>query len=130
MMGRIVLCALALVITTPGQAVGLGPLAKSGNIDGPRKGFQLTLYNPYPEAVKYVTYAVGMTDEVEQRRVWIFPDTIKLGAGKSRRLIVVASDLEPNEVYSFRVCAQRETPPAGVTVNARVCSALTVHRLR
>ena len=39
---------MALLGTTPAAAVGLGPLAKEGITDSDRKGFYLTVINPYP----------------------------------------------------------------------------------
>ncbi len=125
------LIASALLLTAaPLQAVGLGPLSLKGYIDGPRKGFQLTLYNPYPEAVSFIAYAIGENDEGEQGRVQIYPAEMRLGAGQSRRITVIAGDLELHQRYTFRVCAERETPPAGVAINARVCSKLSALRLR
>ena len=121
-------CLIAL-IATPALAVGLGPLTVQGIIDGPREGFSLDLYNPYPEAVAFVLYPVGIDDETAQDRVSIMPSEAQLGGGRSRRILVVASDLAIGESYRFRVCAQRRTPPEGVTINARVCSKLTARRV-
>jgi|GEM_PF-759394 len=124
------LAGLACIISSPLGAVGLGPLNVEGYIDGPRKGFQLTLYNPYPQSIEYVAYAIAEEDDTPQERVAIIPRTINLGARQSRRLIIVASDIPPQELYRFRVCAERASPPAGVVINARVCSKLSVRRLR
>ena len=118
------------MLAAPLHAVGLGPLSKEGYIDGPRKGFELVIYNPYQTSVDFTAYAVAADDETPQPRVTIIPAQLKLGAGQSRRLVVIASDLAPEEYYQFRVCAERTTPPTGVAINARVCSQLSVRRVR
>lgn len=120
----------ALLTAAPVGAVGLGPLAESGRIDGPRKGFDLTLINPDDAPVEYRAYAVGAQDELPQLRVMLYPSVATLGPGRSRHILVIAEDLKPGEVYQFRVCAQRMRLPPGVHLNARVCSKLSVHRVR
>ncbi|MCB2013633.1 MAG: hypothetical protein R3E11_10185 [Sphingobium sp.] len=122
--------AAMLGAAMPAGAVGLGPLSKEGLIDGPRKGFELVLYNPYDDAVDFIAYAVGIGDETPQQRVTVIPQQTKLGGGQSRRLIVIARDLSLNEHYQFRVCAERQAPPSGIRINARVCSKLSVTRVR
>ena len=121
--------SLIALIATPALAVGLGPLTVQGIIDGPREGFSLDLYNPYPETVAFVLYPIGIEDETVQDRISIMPAEAQLGGGRSRRILVVASDLAIGESYRFRVCAQRRMPPEGVTINARVCSKLTARRV-
>ncbi len=124
------IAALAgLAIALPAVAVGLGPLKIDGLIDGPREGFGLDLYNPYEQATDYVLYAVGADDETTQARVSIMPAQVSLGAERSRRILVIADDLAVGETYHFRVCAQRKTPPEGITLNARVCSKISAHRV-
>lgn len=120
---------VSIAIAVPAVAVGLGPLKIDGLIDGPREGFGLDLYNPYPEAVDFVVYPVGADDEVAQDRVTVFPAEVELGSLRTRRVLVVADNLTVGEIYHFRVCAQRKTPPEGITINARVCSKLSAHRV-
>ena len=72
-MKRAPLLALAALASAPAFAVGLGPLAKSGVTDTDRKGFYLTLINPYPTATAFHAYAIGPEDETEQARVRILP---------------------------------------------------------
>ena len=127
---RLAAAILPLAVVSPALAVGLGPLTNEGVIDGPRKAFQLTLYNPYPQSVAFRVYAVGIDDETPQDKVAIFPAAVTLGPDVSRRLIVIARDLSVNEIYRFRVCAERATPPEGIQINARVCSKLSAHRIR
>ena len=122
-------CGIALAVALPVSAVGLGPLTKEGLTDGPQKGFYLTLFNPYPDAVDYHTQAIDYADEAAVTRVTVLPSTIRLGANRSTQLLVVARDLVPGETFRFRVCAERVQPPIGVYVNARVCSKLTAHRV-
>jgi hypothetical protein len=121
----------ALALAGPLGAVGLGPLREEGIIDGPRKGFGLTLYNPYQDPVEFRAYAVGAddTDETPQLRVTVVPDHITLGALQSRRLLVIANDLAVGETYRFRLCAERQLPPSGIMINARVCSKLSARRI-
>lgn len=121
------LAALALV-AAPAAGVGLGPLAKSGVTDGPRKAFHLILINPYPAATGFTAYAVGAADETPQPRVRILPGDIRLAGGSERRLLVIASDLAPGETYEFRVCAERADTQEGM-IHARVCSRLSARRL-
>jgi hypothetical protein len=119
----------AMLPLTPASAVGLGPLSKSGITDGPRKGFYLTLMNPYAAATAFRTYAIGMEDETPQPRVRILPgETIRLGGNSQRQLLVVADGLAPGETYEFRVCAERAQPTQEM-IRARVCSKLSARRL-
>jgi len=121
------LAALALA-ATPALAVGLGPLSKSGITDSDRKGFFLTLINPYPSATPYRAYAVGEEDESPQPRVRIVPAEVTLGGRATRRILVIAQELRPGEEYAFRVCAERSDIEEGM-INARVCSRLRARRL-
>lgn len=121
----------ALTLTAPLGAVGLGPLSDEGVIDGPSKGFSLTLYNPYEVPAEFRVYAVGPEgDETPQAtRVTILPDRTILGSHQSRQLLVIANDLVPTETYRFRLCAERAAPSSGVMINARVCSKLSARRI-
>lgn len=123
----IALAALALV-AAPAFAVGMGPLAKSGITDGPRKAFYLTLINPYETATGFHAYAVGNDDETPQPRVRVLPGDVTLAGGSERRLLVVADGLAPGETYHFRVCAERANTQEGM-IHARVCSRLSARRL-
>lgn len=122
---------IALVAAVPVGAVGLGPLRDEGVIDGPRKGFNLTLYNPYKETTAFRTYAVGPEDgdETPQMRVTILPNEASLGSLQTRRILVIANDLQPGETYRFRLCAERVAQSTGVMINARVCSKLSARRV-
>lgn len=131
-MGHAAPLLATLMLAAPLGAVGLGPLKEDGVIDGPRKGFNLTLYNPYEQPVEYRAYAVGAEDgdETAQARVTVLPARAILGSRQSRHLLVIASDLAPGETYRFRLCAERAAPPpSGVMVNARVCSKLSARRI-
>lgn len=121
--------ALIMALTAPLGAVGLGPLSSEGVIDGPRRGFSLTLLNPYAEKTEFRAYAVGADNELPQLRVNILPAIATLGPRQSRRLLVIADELAAGETYSFRVCAERSTPPEGLRITARVCSKLSAHRI-
>lgn len=126
---RLGLAATALALAAaPALGVGLGPLAKAGVTDGPRKAFYLTLINPYPTAVPFHAYAIGIQDEAPQARVRILPGTVTLGGRTNRRLLVIADGLAPGETYMFRVCAERADLPEGM-IHARVCSHLSARRL-
>lgn len=115
----------------PAGAVGLGPLVNQGIIDGPKKAFYLTLLNPYPQAMEFIAYPAGLTDEdpAPLARVMIYPSDVTLGSARSRKLLVIASDLAVGESFTFRVCAERKTPPQGIQIHARVCSKLTARRV-
>lgn len=126
---RLACLALAALATAPALAVGLGPLTLQGVIDGPREGFSLDLYNPYHEMTEFVLYPVAMGDETAQPRVTVLPAEVAVGAERNRRVLVIADDLAVGETYQFRVCAQRKMPPAGVMINARVCSKITARRV-
>ncbi|QPQ55271.1 hypothetical protein IC614_01235 [Allosphingosinicella flava] len=121
--------AALMAAAAPAFAVGMGPLAKSGLTDGPRKAFYLTVINPYPAAASFKAYAVGVDDEEVQSRVRILPEaTIRIGAKQNRRILVVADDLEPGETFAFRVCAAKAEMVEGM-VHARVCSKLSARRI-
>ena len=129
--GSRIVALVSLMAAVPVGAVGLGPLREEGIIDGPRKGFNLTLFNPYKETTTFRAYAVGAedSDEAPQLRVTILPDQTTLGSLQSRRLLVIANDLQPGETYRFRLCAERSDQSSGVMINARVCSKLTARRI-
>lgn len=115
---------------TPAGAVGLGPLVNQGIIDGPRKAFYLTLLNPYRQPVEFIAYPAGLADDdPAPTRVAVFPNDVTLGSERSRKLLVIASDLAVGESFTFRVCAERKTPPQGIEIHARVCSKLTARRV-
>jgi len=128
-MRRATAIVLALAAAAPAAAVGLGPLTAEGLTDGPRKAFYLNIMNPYPVAAEFETQTVDYDDEMPVSRVQVIPSTIKLGAGRMARLLVIANDLAPGEMFKFRVCAERSTLPEGVAINARVCSKLSAHRV-
>lgn len=131
-MRRLATLAIAVAAALPmssASAVGLGPLAKSGVTAGPRKAFYLTLINPYQTATEFRAYAIGWEDEQRQPRVRILPgETVTLGGGSQRQLLVIAGGLSPGETYSFRVCAERARQIQGM-IHARVCSKLSARRL-
>jgi hypothetical protein len=127
---RVLALAAALASAAPAGSVGLGPLLKEGLTDGPRKAFWLTIVNPYGRTEEFSTSAIGIADESDQPRVAVLPSTVKLGAGRDARLLVIADDLQPMENYRFRVCATLAHPPTGVFINARVCSKLGARRIR
>jgi hypothetical protein len=127
-MKRAALVLAALALAAPALAVGLGPLSKSGVTDTDRKGFFLTLINPYPAATAFRAYAVGAGDETPQPRVRILPGEATLGGRTTRRILVVATGLAPGETYAFRVCAELAHTPKGM-IHARVCSNLSARRL-
>jgi hypothetical protein len=130
-LAKISALAALFAVAVPVGAVGLGPLHDEGVIDGPRKGFNLTLYNPYQEAATFHAYAVGAedSDETPQLRVAILPADATLGALQMRRILVIAEDLQPGETYRFRLCAERANQVAGVSIHARVCSKLSARRI-
>lgn len=118
-----------IAAAVPAGAIGLGPLNQTGLIDGPSRAFELVLYNPYQSSERFNAYAVAANDETPQARVSLTPAAATLGGGQTRRLLVVAHDLQPGESFAFRVCAERDIPPEGIAINARVCSKLTARRV-
>ncbi|GAA4002173.1 hypothetical protein [Sphingomonas humi] len=112
----------------PALAVGLGPLRNEGTTLSERKGFYLTLINPYPGAHRFRMTAIGMEDETVQPRVVIPAGNPVLGAQSQRRLLVFATGLKPGETMSFRVCAERDAPLEKELIHARVCAKLVAHR--
>lgn len=121
--------ATLLAIGSGAGAVGLGPLTRSGVIDGPREAFMLTLFNPYEQPTEFVAYPIGRDDDAPQARVAVYPAETRLAARSTRQITVIASGLAVGETYDFRVCAQRKTPPEGIAINARVCSKLSARRI-
>jgi hypothetical protein len=126
-MRRLPLLAMAL-IAGPALAVGLGPLKKEGVTDGSAKGFWLTVGNSDRRTQTFIITARAEADETVQDRVVVIPDRLMVAPERTRRLLVIARALKPNERYTFRVCA--EAPPVPKeTVHARVCSKLTARRV-
>ena len=126
-MRRLPLLAMALV-AAPAFAVGLGPLKKEGVTDGAAKGFWLSVSNSERTARTILLTGKSIDAETVEDRVVIIPDRILIAPERTRRVLVMARSLNPNERFTFRVCA--ETPPdAKETVHARVCSKLTARRV-
>lgn len=119
---------LGLLVAAPGLAVGLGPLTKEGITDSDRKGFYLTVINPYPKSETFTLTPLDATAETPAPRVSIFPARLAIGGGRTSKVLVVASGLTPRERYTFRVCAERPPLPTE-TLHARVCSKLTAGRV-
>lgn len=117
------------LLAVPATAVGLGPLRHEGVTASERKGFYLTLTNPYPDSQRFHLHAIGWDDEVTQARILLPVSTPRLGGGTQRRLLVVATGLQPGETLSFRVCAERDDPQSKELIHARVCAKLVARRL-
>lgn len=121
---------IALVASVvPAGAVGLGPLMNSGLTLSDRKGFYLTLINPYATRETFRLYGIAWSDETPDARVVIPVNEVALGAGAQRRILVVYTGLEPGEEHRFRVCAQRAGPRQEALIDARVCSKLVARRV-
>lgn len=123
------LAALSGLLTAPATAVGLGPLRHEGVTASDRKGFYLTLTNPYKASERFRLVAIGWEDEDAQPRVLLPVATPRLGGGSQRRLLVIATDLKPGETLPFRVCAERDDPDNKDMIHARVCAKLVARRL-
>ncbi|MFP5329657.1 MAG: hypothetical protein ACLGHC_05910 [Alphaproteobacteria bacterium] len=119
---------LAAIALAPAGAVGLGPLTHEGATASDRKGFYLTLINPYPAQERFRLYAVGWDDEAPVARVKIPVKSVVLGPKSQRRLLVIDTELAPGEVHRFRVCAERVESNEKAMIHARVCSKLVARR--
>ncbi|HVM37705.1 MAG TPA: hypothetical protein VM265_04890 [Sphingomicrobium sp.] len=119
---------LALV-AAPAAAVGLGPLKNEGVTASERKGFYLTLINPYPTQERFRLYSVEWDSEAPVPRVRIPVASPVLGPKSQRRMLVIDTGLAPGETHRFRVCAERVDPAGEAMIHARVCSKLTARRL-
>ena len=119
-------CA-ALACPRAALAVGLGPILKQGVTDGPAKAFYLTLINPLPKARSFIAYALEANKEISQPRVEIFPRVTKVGGGSKLKILVIARQIQPNESFTFRVCAEQQIQKG--VIHARVCSKLTARRV-
>jgi hypothetical protein len=113
----------------PAGAVGLGPLLNEGATNSERKGFYLTLINPYPQQERFRLYSIEWDGERPVARVRIPLSRPVLGAKSQRRILVFDTALIPGETHRFRVCAERIAPAEGEMVHARVCSKLTARRV-
>ena len=121
-------CATGL-LAAQATGVGLGPLRHEGVTATERKGFYLTLTNPYSSSQRFHLQAIGWDNEGGQPRILLPISTPRLGGGGQRRLLVVATGLKPGETLSFRVCAERDDPQSKELIHARVCAKLVAHRL-
>lgn len=110
-------------------AVGLGPLTNAGITQSDRKGFYLTLINPYPAQERFRLYSVEWDSEEPVARVRIPISKPLLGPKAQRRILVIDTGLVPGEKHRFRVCAERMEPLGKELVHARVCSKLTARRV-
>ncbi len=119
---------LGLLIAAPAVAVGLGPLVKEGITDSDRKGFYLTVINPYPQSETFTLTPLDAIAEAPAPRVTTFPSRLVIGGGRTSKILVIASGLAPRERYTFRICAERPPLPTE-TIHARVCSKLTARRV-
>ena len=128
-MTRRVAALLGLLAAAPASAVGLGPLTNAGVTGSERKGFYLTLINPYPTQERFRLYSVGWDNETPVPRVRIPLGTAVLGPKSQRRIVVIDTGLAPGETHQFRVCAERIEPAGKALIHARVCSKLSARRL-
>ena len=119
---------LGALAAAPAAAVGLGPLAIDGATLSDRKGFYLTLINPYASQERYRLYSVEAGSEAPVSRVLIPISRPVLGPHSQRKILIVDTGLEPGEIHRFRVCAERVEPPGKALIHARVCSKLTARR--
>lgn len=126
-MKRLIAIAVLGALTAPAFAVGMGPLAKEGLADGPAKGFYLTVLNPYDHVETFRLYPVVIGGEQPVPNIKIHPAKFRLAAGRQRRVLVVAGNLEPGETRAFRVCAEKDQQEG--MIHARVCSKLTASRI-
>jgi P pilus assembly chaperone PapD len=110
-------------------AVGLGPLTNEGTTNSERKGFYLTLINPYPVQERFRLYSIEWESEKPAARVRIPISKTLLGPKAQRRILVIATGLVAGEEHRFRVCAERVEPPGEELVHARVCSKLIARRV-
>lgn len=119
---------LAAAGIAPAGAVGLGPLSNDGATLTDRKGFYLTVINPYPTREQFRLYSVGWEDETAVPRVRIPLNNLVLGPKSQRRVLVIDTALAPGETHQFRVCAERVDPGGKALIHARVCSKLIARR--
>lgn len=119
---------LAAVGAAPAGAVGLGPLVADGATLSDRKGFYLTLINPYSSATRFRLYSVGIDNEAPVARVMIPAKSAVLGPKSQGRVLVIDTGLMPGEIHHFRVCAERVEPVGKALIHARVCAKLTARR--
>ena len=126
---RGIVLAFAGLAASAATAVGLGPLKHEGVTMSDRKGFYLTLTNPYPTRERFRLYSVGFDDETPVTRVRIPLAVADLGPKSQRRMLVIDTALAPGETHQFRVCAERVEPQGKALIHARVCSKLSARRL-
>ena len=126
---RGIFAMLAALASSCAGAVGLGPLSHEGVTMSDRKGFYLTLINPYPTQERFRLYSVGLDDEASVARVRIPLAVAALGPKSQRRVLVIDTALAPGETHQFRVCAERIEPEGKALIHARVCSKLSARRL-
>lgn len=119
---------LAAAGLSPVAAVGLGPLTLKGDTLSERKGFYLTLINPYPTRERFRLYSIEFDGENAVPRVLIPMSSTLLGAKSQSRVLVVDTGLVPGETHKFRVCAERVGPSGEALIHARVCAKLTARR--
>ena len=111
------------------SAVGLGPLTNMGVTISERKGFYLTLVNPYPVQERFNLYGVEWETDHPIADVRIPISKPFLGPKSQRRILIIVTNLVPGEVRKFRVCAERIEAPGKEVIHARVCSKLIAHRV-
>lgn len=128
-LGGIGAALLLVLAAAPAAAVGLGPLRNEGVTASERKGFYLTLINPYPRQERFRLYSVEWDSEAPVPRVRIPLANTALAAKSQRRVLVIDTGLVPGETHRFRVCAERVDPAGEAMIHARVCSKLTARRL-
>ena len=126
-MMRLIAMAACAALAVPAFAVGMGPLEKEGLTDGPAKGFYLTVVNPFDDVETFRLYPAVIGGEDPVPDVRIHPEKFRLAAGRQRRGLVVAQNLEPGETRVFRVCAEKNEQEG--MIHARVCSKLTASRI-
>ncbi|MGB3723039.1 MAG: hypothetical protein WA979_09500 [Pacificimonas sp.] len=94
-----------------------------------KKGFYLTVINPYDLPQRFAIRALDWQNEKEIANVQIHPNNAVVRANGKRRVLVIFTDLPRGEETRARICAQLDRNPEGVAIEARVCSKLTARRM-
>lgn len=90
----IALLATALLATAPAAAQSLSPMRAAGATPSAVKGFRLKVGNPYPRPMRFAV--VPMTPDLtrEAAKAQALPDTVVLGPGAVRP-VIVAFKIDP-----------------------------------
>ena len=127
--GSSIAAFLIAVIFLAGTAFaqGLTPMKREGVTAGPAKAFYVAVRNPYDRPMSFSITPVETDFETLASRAKARPHRVRLGAQKTRRVILLFEIPQNAKERTIALCVQPEEPLGSVVT--RVCGTYTARRV-